>query len=90
MNITSTNKKINKSLKQKTMGKTSQDDLINYLTSSIEALRLENSRLMDENERLINSIEVVDAELVTHQNGMGGYYNFINQFNYQLKSKQND
>jgi hypothetical protein len=72
------------------MGKTSNDDLINYLTSSIEALRIENSRLMEENERLINNIEVVDAELITHQSGMGGYYNFINQFNYQLKSKQND
>ncbi len=69
---------------------TSTEDLINYLTSSIEALRLENARLLDENERLTNNIEVVDAELVTHQSGMGGYYNFINQFNYQLKSKQND
>ena len=72
------------------MGKTSQDDLINYLTSSIEALRIENARLMEEKERLINNIEVVDAELVTHQNGMGGYYNFMNQFIYQLKTNQND
>jgi flagellar capping protein FliD len=72
------------------MGKTSNDDLINYLTSSVEALRIENTRLLDENERLINNIEVIDAELVTHQNGLGGYYNFMNNFNYQLKSTQND
>jgi hypothetical protein len=72
------------------MGKTSNDDLINYLTSSIEALRIENARLLDENERLINNIDVIDAELVTHQNGLGGYYNFMNNFNYQLKLTQND
>ena len=72
------------------MGKTSNDDLINYLTSSIEALRIENARLLDENERMTNNIEVIDAELVTHQNGLGGYYNFMNNFNYQLKSTQND
>lgn len=72
------------------MGKTSHDDLINYLTSSIEALRLENSRLMDENERLINNIEVIDAQIITHQNNIGAYYNFMNNFNYQLKTNQND
>ena len=69
---------------------TSTEDLINYLTSSVEALRIENERLLDQLERMTNNIEVIDAELVTHQNGLGGYYNFINQFNYQLKSKHND
>lgn len=72
------------------MGKTSNDDLINYLTSSIEALRIENARLLDENERLINNIEVIDAQIITHQNNIGQYYNFMNNFNYQLKSTQND
>lgn len=72
------------------MGKTSNDDLINYLTSSVEALRIENTRLLDQIERMTNNIEVIDAELVTHQNGLGGYYNFMNNFNYQLKSTQND
>ena len=72
------------------MGKTSNDDLINYLTSSIEALRIENARLLDENERLINNIDVIDAQIITHQNNIGDYYNFMNNFNYQLKSTQND
>jgi len=72
------------------MGKTSNDDLINYLTSSIEALRIENARLLNENERLINNIEVIDAQIITHQNNIGQYYNFMNNFNNQLKSTQND
>jgi hypothetical protein len=69
---------------------TSTEDLINYLTSSVEALRMENERLLDQVERMTQNIEVIDAEIVTHNNGLSGYYNFINNFNYQLKSTQND
>ena len=61
----------------------STKELVNYLNQSNEALRAENTRLMDENERLLNNIEVVDAEIVS--NGMNHYYQFINQFNYTLK-----
>jgi hypothetical protein len=60
-------------------------ELVNYLSQSNEALRIENSRLMDENERLINSIEVVDAQLVSNQ--MSHYYQFMNNFNYTLKKQ---
>ena len=69
---------------------TSTEDLINYLTSSVEALRIENTRLLDQVERMTQNIEVIDSEIVTHNNGLGGYYNFMNNFNYQLKSTQND
>ena len=69
---------------------TSTEDLINYLTSSVEALRIENTRLLDQVERMTQNIEVIDAEIVTHNNGLGGYYNFMDNFNYQLKSTQND
>jgi hypothetical protein len=55
------------------------------LSQSNEALRAENTRLMDENERLLNNIEVVDAEIVS--NGMNHYYQFMNQFNYTLKKQ---
>lgn len=61
----------------------STKELVNYLSQSNEALRIENSRLMDENERLLNNIEVIDAEVVS--NGMAHYYQFMNQFNYTLK-----
>lgn len=61
----------------------STKELVNYLNQSNEALRIENARLMDENERLLNNIKVIDAEVVT--NGMNHYYKFINQFNYTLK-----
>jgi hypothetical protein len=61
----------------------STKELVNYLSQSNEALRAENTRLMDENERLLNNIEVIDAEIVS--NGMNHYYQFINQFNYTLK-----
>ena len=61
----------------------STKELVNYLSQSNEALRIENSRLMDENERLLNNIEVIDAEVVS--NGMNHYYEFINHFNYTLK-----
>ena len=86
-----TKKKINLNTKNMTQIKgTPAEDLINYLRSSVEALRIENAKLADENERLINNIEVIDAQIITHENNIGGYYNFIEQFNYQLKSKQND
>ena len=58
-------------------------ELVDYLNQSNEALRIENSRLMDENERLMMNIEVHDAEVVS--NGMGHYYQFMNNFNYTLK-----
>jgi hypothetical protein len=61
----------------------STKELVNYLSQSNEALRAENTRLMDENERLLNNIEVIDAEVVS--NGMNHYYQFMNQFNYTLK-----
>jgi len=61
----------------------SDKELVNYLTQSNYALRMENSRLMDENERLTMNIEVVDAEVVS--NGMNHYYQFMNNFNYTLK-----
>jgi hypothetical protein len=60
-------------------------ELVNYLSLSNEALRIENSLLKDENERLINSIEVVDAQLVSKE--MSHYYQFINNFNYTLKKQ---
>lgn len=60
-------------------------DLVNYLNQCNEALRMENTRLMDENERLTNNIEVIDAEVVS--NGIAHYYQFMNQFNYTLKNK---
>jgi hypothetical protein len=63
----------------------STKELVNYLSQSNEALRAENTRLMDENERLLNNIEVIDAEIVS--NGMAHYYQFMNQFNYTLKNK---
>lgn len=63
----------------------SKEELLNYLNQSNEALRLENARLMDLNERLTMCIEVRDAEVVS--NGMAGYYNFINNFNYTLTNK---
>ena len=61
----------------------STKELVNYLSQSNEALRIENARLMDENERLTMNIEVHDAEVVS--NGMNHYYQFMNNFNYTLK-----
>lgn len=60
-------------------------ELVNYLSQSNEALRIENTRLMDENERLTINIEVHDAEVVS--NGMAHYYQFMNNFNNTLKNK---
>jgi len=58
-------------------------ELVNYLSISNEALRIENKKLMDENERLINNIEVFDAEIVSN-NVMNDYYNWMNNFNFNL------
>jgi len=60
-------------------------ELVNYLSQSNEALRIENSRLLDEVERLTMNIEVHDAQIVSNQ--LGEYYNYINNFNYTFKSK---
>jgi hypothetical protein len=62
----------------------STKELVNYLNQSNEALRIENSRLMDTVERLTNTLEVIEAEVVS--NSMGNYYNFMNNFNTTLKS----
>lgn len=61
-------------------------ELVNYLSQSNEALRIENLRLLDEVERLTNNIEVYDAEILINQNGIGDYYNFIYNFNSNLSN----
>jgi hypothetical protein len=53
----------------------STKELVNYLTQSNEALRIENLRLMDQVERLTMNIEVHNAEIVSD------YYGF-NTYNY--------
>ena len=60
-------------------------ELVNYLSQSNEALRVENSRLLDQVERLTNNIEIYDAEVVSNQ--MSHYYQFMNNFNYTLKKQ---
>lgn len=65
---------------------TSTEETFRYLSESNEALRIENLRLMTELQRMQNNIEVHEAEIITHSNGMGEYYNFINNFNYTLKN----
>jgi hypothetical protein len=52
----------------------STKELVNYLSQSNEALRIENARLMDELERLTNSIEVCDAVVIANCSSM--LYNF--------------
>jgi len=84
MLITNTQKLLTKLImKNRDNENWSTKELVNYLTQSNYALRMENLRLMDENERLLNNIEVVDAQTVA--NGMSHYYEFINHFNYTLK-----
>lgn len=61
----------------------STKELVNYLNLSNEALRIENTRLLDEIERLTLNIDVHDAELCSNQ--MTGYYSFINTFTNSLK-----
>ena len=60
-------------------------ELVNYLSQSNEALRVENLRLLDQVERLTNNIEIYDAEVVSNQ--MHHYYQFMNNFNYTLKKQ---
>lgn len=55
-------------------------ETIEFLTLSNNALRIEIQRLKDENQRLINRVEVTDAELVSNH-----YYEFMNNFNYTLR-----
>ena len=43
------------------------EELSSFMNAQIEALRIENSRLMDLTERLTNFIEVKEAELVSNQ-----------------------
>lgn len=72
------------------MSKTNENwgtkELVDFLSQSNEALRIENSRLLDEVERLTNNIEVHDAEILTSKNGLGDYYNFIYNFNANLSN----
>jgi hypothetical protein len=49
-------------------------ELVHYLSQSNEALRIENSRLLDEVERLTMNIEVHDAQIVC--NKLGEYYKY--------------
>ena len=51
----------------------STKELVNYLNQSNEALRIENKRLMDENERLTMNIEVHNAEIVSEYYGFNPY-----------------
>ena len=59
---------------QKSLKQINMEDLINYLSQSNEALRLENSRLMDEVERLTNNIEVHDAIIMSQEYNKANYY----------------
>lgn len=50
------------------------DDLLNYYLQANEALRLENTRLLSQVERLTNSIEVHDAIIVSQDYNQANYY----------------
>ena len=52
----------------------STKELVNYLSQSNEALRIENLRLMDEVERLTNNIEVHDAIIMSQEYNKANYY----------------
>jgi hypothetical protein len=55
----------------------STKELVNFLSQSNEALRIENARLMDEVERLTNNIEVHDAEILSnHAQNLNYFYTF--------------
>lgn len=64
---------------QKSLKQINMEDLINYLSQSNEALRLENSRLMDEVERLTNNIEVHDAIIMSQEYNRANYYYSLKQ-----------
>jgi hypothetical protein len=51
----------------------STKELVNFLTQSNEALRIENLRLMDQVERLTMNIEVHNAEIVSDYYGINPY-----------------
>lgn len=55
------------------------EDLINYLNQANEALRMENTRLMDQVERLTNNIEVHDAIIVSQEYNQANYYYSLKQ-----------
>ena len=55
-------------------------ELVNFLNQRIEALRVENLKLMNEVERLTMSVDVKDAQVVCNAN----YNNYMN-YNYNLK-----
>lgn len=52
----------------------STKELVNYLTQSNEALRIENLKLMDEVERMTMNIEVIDAEIISNECRQNYYY----------------
>jgi len=54
-------------------------DLLNYYLQANEALRLENTRLLDQVERLTNSIEVHDAIIVSQEYNQANYYYSLKQ-----------
>jgi hypothetical protein len=51
----------------------STKELVNFLTQSNEALRIENLRLMDQVERLSMNIEVHNAEIISDYYGRNFY-----------------
>jgi hypothetical protein len=51
----------------------STKELVNFLTQSNEALRIENLRLMDQVERLSMNIEVHQAEIISDYYGRNFY-----------------
>jgi hypothetical protein len=57
-------------------------EAMHFLSQSNEALRTENRRLLDEIERLTNSMEVLDAEIVSNQ-----YYGCKVNYNFNTKTK---
>ena len=59
---------------------TGTKELVNYLNQRIEALRLENTKLMSQLERLTMSIDIKDAQVVCNAN----YNNYMN-YNYNIK-----
>ena len=57
----------------------STKELVNFLTQSNEALRIENSRLMDQVERLSMNIEVHQAEIISDYYGRN-FYTFTESY----------
>jgi len=51
----------------------STKELVNFLTQSNEALRIENLKLMDQVERLSMNIEVHQAEIISDYYGRNFY-----------------